>query len=71
MLDRRHPRSPIAYDYAGAAEAIGQSVDTIKSEVRKGNLTPRWPNSKPLIGHDDLVAWFEALPVYKPGTPLS
>ena len=67
MLRKETPRIPISYDYAGAAEAIGQSVDTIKVEVRKGNLTPRWPNSKPLIGHEDLLEWFNNLPVYKPG----
>ena len=61
------PRVPIAYDYAGAAEAIGQSIDTIKAEVRKGNLTPRYPNSKPIILHADLLAWAESLPVTRPG----
>lgn len=65
---REFARIPISYSYEGAAEAIGQSVDTIKAEVRKGNLTPRYPNSKPLIGHDELFEWFNSLPVDKPGS---
>jgi hypothetical protein len=64
---RETPRVPISYDFAGAAEAIGQSIDTIKAEVRKGNLTPRYPNSKPVILHAELVEWAESLPVNRPG----
>lgn len=58
--------APISYDLEGAARAIGQSVDTIKKAIAKGDITPRYPNRKPLIGHADLLAWFNGLPVDKP-----
>ena len=60
--------TPIAYTYAEAARAIGQSLDTIRAHVALGNLTPRYPNSKPIILHSDLVAWAESLPVDRPGS---
>lgn len=58
--------APIAYDLAGAAEAIGQSVITIKRAIAKGDITPRYPNRKPIILHADLLAWAESLPVDRP-----
>ncbi len=58
--------TPIAYSLQGAAEAIGQSVSTIKDEIRKGNLIPRYPNSKPIILHDDLEEWARTRSVDRP-----
>lgn len=60
--------APIGYSIPGAAEAIGQSIDTIKKAIAKGDITPRYPNRKPIIGHADLLEWFNALPVDKPKT---
>ncbi|MCU1440004.1 MAG: hypothetical protein JWP85_1001 [Rhodoglobus sp.] len=57
---------PIAYSINDAARAIGQSVPTIKRAIAKGDLTPRYPNSKPIILHEDLLAWARALPVERP-----
>jgi hypothetical protein len=57
---------PIAYNIQGAADAIGQGVDVIRDAIRRGDLTPRYPNSRALIGHADLLEWFDNLPVDKP-----
>lgn len=59
--------TPISYDLAGAANAVGLSIVSIQKAIRKGDLTPRYPNRKPLISHTDLVEWFEGLPVDRPG----
>lgn len=56
----------LAYDYAGAANATGVSADTIRRAVAKGELFPRYPNSKPIFLATDLQEWLESLPVDKP-----
>ena len=58
--------TPVAYSLKGAAEAIGQSIDSIKAAIARGDLTPRYPNSRPIILHKDLEAWAESLPVDRP-----
>ena len=60
--------TPIAYNYDDAAAAVGlKSVFTIREAVRRGELIPRYPNSKtPIILHTELLAWAESLPVDKP-----
>jgi len=52
----------IAYTYAQAAEATGVGETRIKEAVRNGELTVRYPSSKPIIEHDELLAWVHALP---------
>ena len=59
--------TPIAYDIEGAARAIGYSIFPIKQAIARGDLTPRYANSKPIILHDDLYEWAHSLPVDKPG----
>lgn len=59
--------TPIAYSLKGAAAAIGhESTWEIKQAITRGDLTPRYPNSKPMILHTDLLEWAESLPVDKP-----
>jgi len=58
--------APIAYDIDGAARAISVSRSEINRAISAGDLTPRYRKSKPLIGHAELAAFFEALPVGKP-----
>jgi len=58
--------SRIAYDPDAAAEAVSVSRSTIDAAIRSGDLiarrlTPK-AGSKVLIGHDELKAWFDALP---------
>ncbi len=61
--------TPISYNYDGAVAALGLKSDwALREAVRTGHLSPRFPNSKtPLFGHDELKAWFERLPVDRPG----
>lgn len=61
-----HSRTPIAYNLDGAAAATGLSLTTIKNAVRANELTARFAGTKPLIGHADLLEWFNALPLDKP-----
>ncbi|TFB96563.1 MULTISPECIES: hypothetical protein [unclassified Cryobacterium] len=58
--------TPIAYDVEGAARAVGLSVFPIKQAIASGDLTARYSKSKRLIGHDELVDWFNHLPVDRP-----
>ena len=60
--------SPISYRIPEAAAAVGVSEWTLNEALKRGDITRRYPDSRPLIGHDDLVAWFESLPVDKPGS---
>ncbi len=60
----------IAADYPTAAAACGCSEDTIRAEVRKGNLIPRYVgarSTKPVLLATDLVAWLEDRPTEKGG----
>jgi hypothetical protein len=52
----------LAFDYAGAADSVGVSIDTIKREVAAGNIAVRYYGRKPLIPATSLAAWFKALP---------
>lgn len=56
----------LAYDYAGAANATGVSEATIRRAVARGEIFPRYPNSKPVFLATDLQEWLESLPVDKP-----
>lgn len=56
----------IAYGYHDAAAAAGVSIDVIRRAVRAGDLTPRYPTSKPVIRAIDLQAWIDRAPTEKP-----
>lgn len=58
--------NPIAYRITAAADAVGISESSLKKILDRGDIAPRYPDSRPLIGHEELVAWFESLPVDKP-----
>lgn len=58
--------NPIAYSVEGAAQAVGLSVYPIKQAITAGLLTARYSGAKRLIGHADLLDWFDSLPVDKP-----
>jgi len=60
------PRTPISYSIDGAADAVGLSIGPIRAAISAGDLTPRFSGSKPLIGHEDLLEWFNHLPLDKP-----
>lgn len=55
--------TPVAYDFEGAALAVGLSPKTIQRAVRAGELPQHFPSidgrdlAKPLILREDLHAW--------------
>jgi excisionase family DNA binding protein len=53
----------LAYSPDEAAAWVGLSRRHIDREIEAGNLVARLAGSKVLVGHDDLMAWFESLPV--------
>lgn len=57
------PRNPIAYTIDQAAEAVGLSTFPIRQAIDKGELSPRYSGTKPLILHSELVEWAESLPL--------
>lgn len=58
--------SKLAYSLDEAAEEVGYSRRVIQMAIAKGDITPRFANSKPIISHAELEAWVESLPVDKP-----
>ena len=58
--------TPIAYDVAGAARAVGVGITVMREQLRIGNIRRHYVGSKPLILHTDLVAWVAALPATPP-----
>lgn len=51
-----------AYTIPQAAEAYGVSHNVIRAHIKAGNLIARYPTSRPVIGAEELDAWFQALP---------
>lgn len=58
----------LAYSISEAAEAIGQSPDTIRRAIARGDLAAKYPNSKPVILASELSDWLDSLPSEAPGT---
>lgn len=56
----------LAYSIPEAAEAIGQSTDTVRRAIAKGDLAVKYPNSKPVILLSELEDWLESLPSEAP-----
>lgn len=51
-----------AYTVQEAAAAYGVSADVIRAHIKAGSLAARYPTSRPIVGADELAAWFDALP---------
>lgn len=51
-----------------SAEACGVSKWAIEEAIRRGELVPRYPNSKPVIRVVDLDEWLENLPTERPAS---
>ena len=52
----------LAYTFAEAAEATGYSIDVIRRAVRTKDLPAKYGTARPVIRHEDLVAWVDAMP---------
>ena len=58
--------APVAYTIPDAARAVGLSKSAFDRHLAAGDITRRYPNSKPIISHAELVEWVESLPADKP-----
>lgn len=45
-----------------AAKAYGVSMDTIRANIKAGNIIARYPTSRPVISIKEMDAWFDSLP---------
>ena len=59
--------APLAYTIADAAAAVGVSDRVIRRAIDKGDLTVRYPTSRPIILADELRDWLATLPSKAPG----
>ena len=57
-----HSTRKLAYSLDEAAAKVGVSGDLLRAQIRQDNLIARYINSKPVIEHDELVAWLRNLP---------
>lgn len=51
-----------AYTVQEAAKTYGVSTDTIRAALKRGDLSAKYPTSRPIIGAKELENWFNALP---------
>ncbi|MGO2325943.1 hypothetical protein ACTXIU_00660 [Glutamicibacter arilaitensis] len=51
-----------AYTVQEAAKAYGVSTDTIRSSIKRGDLSAKYPTSRPVLGAKELESWFNSLP---------
>ena len=58
-----HTTRKVAYSLDEAAARVGVSSRTLKDQIRDNYLLARYVGTKALIAHDDLVTWFNNLPV--------
>jgi hypothetical protein len=56
-------KAPLAYSLTEAAQAVGISVELLKTKIRAGDINPRYVNSKPVIPVTELQAWVDSLPL--------
>lgn len=64
--DLRPANQPLAYSIADAGTAAGYSESVIKRVIAKGDLAPRYANSKGVILADELHEWLHSLPTEPP-----
>ena len=55
----------VAYDLNSAAAAAGVHKRTVDPAIARGDFAVRYPSSKPIILHTELLAWAESLRVNK------
>lgn len=56
----------IAYSVPEAAAMTSMSERTLRSAIASHSLIARYPTSKPVILHSDLIAWLESCPSVPP-----
>jgi hypothetical protein len=61
--DTRSKPTPLSYSIKGAAEATGISTSLLEQFIARGDITPKYVNSKRVITADELQAWLDSLPI--------
>lgn len=61
-----HTTRKLAYSLEEAAARVGSSVSVLRRHIDQNYLVPRYINHKPVIAHEELVAWLNNLPT-EPG----
>ena len=56
------PDSPKAYTIQDAADLAGVSKEVIRAHIKRGNLTARYPSTRPVILAAELDEWLNNLP---------
>lgn len=67
MADLRAKPQPLAYSVKDAAAAAGISPSLLEQLIARGDLHPRWVNSKRVIPATELQAWIDNLPYDRAG----
>ena len=55
-----------AFTVQEAAKSYGVSTDTIRAAIKRGDLSAKYPTSRPVISAEELRAWFDGLPSEAP-----
>jgi hypothetical protein len=64
--DLRPVAQPLAYSIPDAGTAAGYSESVMKRAIAKGDLNPRYANTKGVILADELNEWLHSLPINPP-----
>lgn len=56
-----------AYTQKEAAAEVGVSVDVVRDAIRTHDLPVRFPTTRPVIRHEDLIAWRDSWPTERKG----
>lgn len=56
----------LAYNYRLAASMADVSVEKLRQHVERGELSPAYIDSKPVIMHEELERWLRSRPTDKP-----
>lgn len=61
--------APLAYTLADGAAACGISERVLRRAIDRGDLTVRYPTSRPVVLADELRDWLESQPSERPKPP--
>ena len=54
--------APVAHAIPAAAKIARVSVRTLRYAIERGELRARYPTSRPVVLHADLLAWIASAP---------
>jgi hypothetical protein len=59
-------KETLSYSLTEFAIYTGLGITTIREAIDRGDLIPRFPNSKPIIEFEEGKRWLASLPTEKP-----